>query len=79
MKTYKAAKSYTAEANTLVDTFSISDFVGTENNIKDAWINAGGWQSWNPGFEVEPGKKQKAGIHILFFPSQLLKLQKNLY
>ena len=86
MKTYKAAKSYTAEANTLVDTFSISDFVGTENNIKDAWINAGGWQSWNPGFEVEPGKKQpslkchlvKGWNTYLVFPQSTFKASKKL-
>ena len=59
MKTYTVKDDYSASSNTIVDLIDISSFVDTAKySVKKAWINVGGWQSWNPGFEVEPGKKQ---------------------
>lgn len=65
MRFYSAPKDFVANENTVVDTLSISSILeefGIENTskyqISDAWINIGGWQSWNPGFEIEPNSLQ---------------------
>lgn len=55
---YFVKKAYKAEENTIIAELNINDFVSSEYLLKDAAINVGGWQSWNPGFEVEAGKKQ---------------------
>ncbi|MGP1587626.1 MAG: glycoside hydrolase family 36 protein [Treponemataceae bacterium] len=34
------------------------NFTGTNFSSENAWINLGGWQSWSPCFEIEPGKEQ---------------------
>lgn len=61
MKTYIANKAYKAEKNTILDTLDLSLLVDSKKyKLKNAWINVGGWQSWNPGFEIEPGRKQPA-------------------
>lgn len=59
MVIFKAQQDYVATHNTIAGIISISDFLDSnKNNAANAWINAGGWQSWNPAFETEPGKKQ---------------------
>ena len=59
MKTYTVHTAYHAEENSVIDEIKISDFVDIKKYpIERAWINTGGWQSWNPGFEIAPGTKQ---------------------
>ena len=67
MKTYYSEETFTAVQNSIIDTLNISEFIQSEENTaKNAWINIGGWQSWNPGFELEPGKKQPSlHCHVL--------------
>lgn len=57
MKEYFSKESYLAKENTILDTIDLTPFLDSRK-IKDAFINVGAWQSWNPGFEIEPGKKQ---------------------
>lgn len=57
MKEYFSKDSYLAKENTILDTIDLTPFLDSRK-IKDAFINVGAWQSWNPGFEIEPGKKQ---------------------
>jgi len=64
MKEYYAKHDYVAEKNTILDVININDY-SNGLKAKDAWINVGGWQSWNPGFEIEPGKKQDPLKNIL--------------
>ena len=59
MKTYTAHTNYHAQENSVIERLKLSELVeATEFDMREAWINVGGWQSWNPGFEVAPGKKQ---------------------
>ena len=57
MKEYFSKDNYLAKENTILDTIDLTPFLDSRK-IKDAFINVGSWQSWNPGFEIEPGKKQ---------------------
>ena len=57
MKEYFSKDNYLAKENTILDIIDITPFLDSRK-IKDAFINVGAWQSWNPGFEIEPGKKQ---------------------
>ena len=57
MKEYFSKDSYLAKENTILDIIDLTSFLDSRK-IKDAFINVGAWQSWNPGFEIEPGKKQ---------------------
>ncbi len=57
MKEYFSKESYLAKENTILDKIDLTPFLDSRK-IKDAFINVGAWQSWNPGFEIEPGKKQ---------------------
>ena len=57
MKEYFSKDNYLAKENTILDTIDLTPFLDSRK-IKDAFINVGAWQSWNPGFEIEPGKKQ---------------------
>ena len=57
MKEYFPTESYLAKENTILDIIDLTSFLDSRK-IKDAFINVGAWQSWNPGFEIEPGKKQ---------------------
>ena len=57
MKEHFSKDSYLAKENTILDTIDLTPFLDSRK-IKDAFINVGAWQSWNPGFEIEPGKKQ---------------------
>lgn len=95
---YKSEKEYLAKENTILTKFYIPEVLekfgfDSENvakfkefNAKNAWINVGGWQSWNPGYEVESKKKQMAlTCHIvkpfnsyLKFPQTHYKESKNL-
>lgn len=59
MKEYFPTESYLAKENTILDTIDLTPFLDSRK-IKDAFINVGAWQSWNPGFEIEPGKKQNS-------------------
>lgn len=59
MLRYTAKENYSANSNSILDEINIQKYVDTSKyNLKNGWINVGGWQSWNPGFEIEPGKKQ---------------------
>jgi len=59
MNSYKAQTSYFANVNSIVAQFKVSDLVkDSALSASSAWINNGGWQSWNPGFEIKPGEKQ---------------------
>ena len=61
MKEYKIHQDYHANENSIIDIIDISKFIDTAKYpLSKAWINVGGWQSWNPGFEIEPEKKQPA-------------------
>ena len=61
MKTYTVHSDYYAQENSIIEKFKLSEFLdANEFSMKEAWINVGGWQSWNPGFEIAPGQKQPA-------------------
>lgn len=84
---FTAQKDFVAKENTIAGKININDFVLSKNeNAKSAWINLGGWQSWNPGFEVEPNKKQPALKNLaikgwnswLTFPGTKQKPSKNI-
>ncbi|MCR4734876.1 MAG: alpha-galactosidase [Treponema sp.] len=86
MKIYTANKDYTAKENSIIDKIYIDDFLGLDKKASDAWINIGAWQSWNPGFEVAPNKKQPA-LHCniiknwtkyITFPESSCKPSKNI-
>ena len=87
MKTYTAHTNYHAETNSIIEKLKLSDLVDEkEFSISEAWINVGGWQSWNPGFEIAPGKLQpsltnrliKPWNNYLVFPNSEFKSTKNL-
>ena len=86
MKTYTVHSDYHAFSNSIIDKLNISDFVNiSKYPVKDAWINLGGWQSWNPGFEIPPQKKQpsltcrmiKGWNQYLVFPNSTFKPDSN--
>lgn len=84
--TFNAKENYTATENSIAGIINIADFITPELNAKNAFINVGGWQSWNPAFEVQPGKKQaalknlaiKAWNSWLTFPSTKYRTSKNI-
>ena len=87
MKTYTAHTNYHAQENSVIEKLKLSELIeDDELSIKDAWINLGGWQSWNPGFEIAPGKTQpaltnkfiKQWNNYLVFPNTSFKADKNL-
>ena len=87
MKTYTAHLNYEAIENSVIDKINISDFVDIlKYPVEKAWINVGGWQSWSPGFEIAPGKKQpsltcraiKGWNQYLVFPNTTFKADKNM-
>ncbi|MCR4954179.1 MAG: alpha-galactosidase [Treponema sp.] len=86
MKIYTAKENYTAEKNSIIDTISIADYAGQNRLASNAWINTGAWQSWNPGFEVAPNKKQprlhcnviKNWTRYITFPESSCKPSKNI-
>lgn len=61
MKDYFSKTEYTSEENSIIDTISIP-----ESFSENTWIHIGGWQSWNPGFEIAPNTKQPP-LHSSFF------------
>ena len=79
---YKAAEAIPASSreknrnpeNRILDVFSItskadeciSEFF-SEKEIKESWINPGGWQSWAPGFEIGP-KERQPSLTCFFVP-----------
>ncbi|MBR4180195.1 MAG: alpha-galactosidase [Treponema sp.] len=87
MKTYTAHLNYEAVENSVIDKINVSDFVDIiQYPMEKAWINVGGWQSWNPGYEVPPGKKQpsltcraiKGWNQYLVFPNTNFKADKDM-
>lgn len=60
MKIFTSGKDYTADENTIAGVINISDYCPLEYTASTAWINIGGWQSWNPGYEIKPETKQPA-------------------
>ena len=87
MKTYTAHTNYHTDTNSIIEKLKLADLVDEkEFSISEAWINIGGWQSWNPGFEVAPGKQQpsltnrliKPWNNYLVFPNTTFKPDKNL-
>lgn len=90
MKLYKSNSDYLASKNSIVDTLDLDSLLLELNlekklKLKDAWISLGGWQSWNPSFEIEPGKAQpslhchliKQWNRYLEFPCSKYKPTKN--
>ena len=63
MKEYFSKDSYLAKENTILDTIDLTPFLDSRK-IKDAFINVGAWQSWNPGF-VFPESKFKPSKKIV--------------
>ncbi len=67
--TYSATENFKG-GNTLLEEFSVADRAAicagktqeknafTQDALKEAWINPGGWQSWAPGFEIGPREKR---------------------
>ena len=87
MKTYTVHADYHAQENSIIERLKLGDLVDSaEFDMSQAWINVGGWQSWNPGFEVAPGKVQpsltnrliKGWNNYLVFPNTTFKPDKNL-
>lgn len=87
MRIYTVKADYKALSNSVIDVINISEFVDTSKyNLKNGWINVGGWQSWNPGFEILPGKKQdslkchliKGWNQYLVFPESKFSPTKNI-
>ncbi len=86
MKTYTVHSDYHAYTNSIIERLKLSELVDVnEFNMKEAWINIGGWQSWNPGFEIAPGHKQpaltnkfiKGWNNYLVFPNSTFTPDKN--
>ncbi len=87
MKTYTVHADYHAQENSIIERLKLSDLVdAAEFNMQEAWINIGGWQSWNPGFEIAPGQEQpaltnkfiKGWNNYLVFPNTSFSPDKNL-
>ena len=87
MKTYTVHADYHAYENSIIERLKLSDLVdSTEFDLKEAWINIGGWQSWNPAFEIAPGQEQpsltnkfiKGWNNYLVFPNSTYTPDKNL-
>ena len=87
MKSYKVHSAYHASSNSILEVFRLSQFVDIYKYSMDkAWINPGGWQSWNPAYEIAPGKKQasltchliKDWNQYLVFPESNFSPSKNL-
>lgn len=62
-----AEQDYVSDSNSIIAKLNIADYLALDShNAQNAWINIGGWQSWNPGFELAPGKKQPSlHCHVL--------------
>ena len=82
MKTYTVHSDYHAQEISIIERLRLSELVDTQKfDMRQAWINVGGWQSWNPGFEVAPGKRQPSLIsriikgwnNYLVFPNSNFK------
>lgn len=96
MISYTSKTDYLAKRNTIVAELNIKELLKDNNSFSEetistfsaskAWINIGGWQSWNPGMEVEPGKKQlplkckiiKPFNEYLKFPGSKIKETRNI-
>lgn len=83
-KIYKAKNNYYAQENSILDTIELNNLV-SNYSIDRAWIHTGGWQSWNPGFEIEPDRKQpnlssiiKGWDQYLIFPETKIKPSKTI-
>ena len=87
MKTYTVHSEYKAQKNSVIDIIRLNNLIDINKYpVKDAWINVGGWQSWNPGFEVAPEKIQpsltchfiKGWNKYLVFPETSFRPSKNI-
>ncbi len=86
MKRYFAHHDYKALSNSIVDIIELKDIIGDKFKLSDAFINIGGWQSWNPGYEIMPDKKQpslkcrfiKGWNKYLVFPESQTKCSRNI-
>ena len=78
IKEFFSEKDYLSDSNSIIAKLNIADFLAADSfsdknahienafSAQNAWINIGGWQSWNPGFELEPAKKQPSlHCHLL--------------
>ncbi len=86
MKTYTVHADYHAYENSIIAKLKLSELLESQEfDMREAWINVGGWQSWNPGFEIPPGKTQpsltnrfiKQWNSYLVFPNTSFKPDKN--
>lgn len=87
MISFISDKNYVAKCNTICGKIDLSSFINDSAlSAENAWINIGGWQSWNPGFEIAPGTKQESlKCHLihqwnqyLVFPGTKAKASKNI-
>ncbi|MCR4741546.1 MAG: alpha-galactosidase [Treponema sp.] len=84
MNEYFSKDTYLAKENTVLDKIDLTPFLDS-NNLKDAFIHVGAWQSWNPGFEISPCQKQDSLKNLciknwnkwLVFPESKFKASKN--
>lgn len=59
-----SSTNYSAKSNSIITKLSLEKIFlenGINNSsyqISNAWISIGGWQSWNPGYELSPQEKQ---------------------
>lgn len=75
-------QEYFATKNTILGEINLSEYFNPESKktAENAWINIGGWQSWNPGFEIEPGKKQPSlHCHIIHQWNRYLEFPQSVY
>lgn len=82
MNIYTVSSDYFAIENTIVGEIDLHDYFPTDKSLdaQNAWINVGGWQSWNPAFEVEPNKKQPSLCCTLVRPwNKYLKFPQTQY
>lgn len=87
MKTYTVHSDYHAQENSIIEKLRLSELLeAQEFDMREAWINIGGWQSWNPGFEIAPGQQQpsltnkliKGWNNYLVFPNTHFTPDQNL-
>ncbi len=86
MRQYFAGQSYLSMDNTIAGKIDLKEYLKDGMKVSDAYINIGGWQSWNPGFEICPRKKQpslhchviKSFHRYIEFPESLFVPSRNI-
>lgn len=85
IKSFYAPADYFAKNNSILGSVNIISLIPQNLLVSDAWIHTGGWQSWNPGYEIEKKHKQpdttsiiKGWDQYLIFPQSVKKSSKNI-